>query len=127
MIQDWDDPVKIQKYFQLGVKESGAISNLKVRVSKKTLEELWAAVRIRGMRWITHEALQKDLFNVGYTSGAGGWEAWKAECCNKMDDELVPRFITHVFLPLYYQTGIANIYLVFRSGHDLRLNSSLSA
>jgi hypothetical protein len=60
-------------------------------ISKKVVEELWESVRARGMRWITHEAIQNKLFNVGYTSGVGPWEAWKEHCCNKADDRLVPR------------------------------------
>ena len=87
--KDWEDAGKIARKFQIGVKESGAISNLICRIPKKVAVDLYDAVRARGMRFVTHEAIQKDLFNTGFTSGVGSWEAWKAECCNKHDDALV--------------------------------------
>lgn len=87
LLQDWAEPSKVMRAFQIGKLEAQSITNLMKHVPKSVVDGLWDAVRPRGMRtWITHECLARDLFNVSYSSANGSWEAWKAECVNRHDD-----------------------------------------
>lgn len=86
ILQDWSEPAKVMRAFQIGRLESQSITNLMLHVPKSVVDALWAAVRPRGMRtWITHELLARELFNVSFSSATGSWEAWKAECVNRHD------------------------------------------
>lgn len=90
--QDWNNAAQVARAFQLGPKESQAVSNLQTKVSKEALEILREATRSRGMRhWINHDMISKDLFNRGFSSGqSGGVCAWVVELTNADDDVLEP-------------------------------------
>lgn len=75
------------RWFQLGKLEAQSVTNLRQHVDSAVLKELWAAVKPRGMKtWLSHEVIAKELFNVGYTSATGAWDAWKSECINPPRD-----------------------------------------
>ena len=87
--EDWSDPAKIAKAFQIGKLESEASSNLLEKVSPTVTEALTNAVRERGMRtFLLHETLAKNLFNQGWSSNTDGWAE---ECTNLSDNKLVDR------------------------------------
>ena len=93
--EDWSDPAKIAKAFQIGKLESEASSNLLEKVSPTVTEALTNAVRERGMRtFLLHETLAKNLFNQGWSSNADGWAE---ECTNLSDNKLVDRLHLQLF------------------------------
>lgn len=93
--EDWSDPAKIAKAFQIGKLESEASSNLLEKVSPTVTEALTDAVRERGMRsFLLHETLAKNLFNQGWSSNADGWTE---ECTNLSDNKLVDRLRKDLF------------------------------
>lgn len=76
--------------FNIGRAESLAVSNLQERVSDCMKHELREACRVRGMRqFLTHEAVSRDVFNRGWSSGQSNFGAWGAELMNDSDDVLV--------------------------------------
>lgn len=91
--KDWDDDRKVMRWFSVGKLEAQSVTNLRQHVDSKVLEKLWEAVKPRGMKiWLSHEVIAKELFNVGYTSATGQWDAWKSECVNAPKDHtLAPR------------------------------------
>lgn len=77
--------------FSIGEKEALAVSNLQERISPEVTAALRAEVRPRGMRrWLSHEILAKNLFNRGFSSGTGCWDAWNEQLTNGSDDALDP-------------------------------------
>ena len=69
------------------------------------MAQLREDIRPRGMNnWISHELLSKELFNRGFSSGQGTFDAWAEQCTNGSDDELVPRFhVTCYSWPMFSQ------------------------
>eukprot|EP00435_Cladocopium_sp_Y103_P038727 s2011_g10.t1 len=53
---DWDDDRKVMRWFAIGKLEAQAVSNLRRHVDKSVVDELWRAVKPRGMKlWLSHE------------------------------------------------------------------------
>ncbi|CAL1136878.1 unnamed protein product [Cladocopium goreaui] len=91
---EWDNRTKIQKAFQIGPKEAGAVSNLQDKISKTVVAQLREDIRSRGMnKWISHDVLARDVFNCGFSSGHGIFESWAEHCTNAADDRLVLLFL----------------------------------
>lgn len=75
------------RWFQLGKLEAQSVTNLRQHVDSFVMAELWESVKPRGMKvWLSHDVIAKELFNVGYTSATGPWDAWKSECVNAPKD-----------------------------------------
>ncbi|CAE7208396.1 cofG, partial [Symbiodinium sp. KB8] len=61
--------------------------------SAQVLARVTDSVRVRGLRYlISHEAIAKDVLNVGWTSGREKLEAWAVPLTNGSDDTLVMLF-----------------------------------
>lgn len=89
--KDWESATRIQKAFAIGSKEAASVSNLQLRISKKVVAQLRNDVRSRGMtKWLSHELLSRDLFNQGFSSGTGCYDAWSEQLTNSATDELDP-------------------------------------
>ena len=89
--EEWDNAAAVARAFSIGPKESAAVSNLQAHVSPTVTELLKEATRGRGMRrWITHDMLAREMFNLTWSSGQSGpLCAWVVELTNKPDDKLV--------------------------------------
>ena len=75
--------------FNIGARESEAVSNLKERIDKRVVAELKDACSSRGMRqFLTHETISKGLFNRGFSSGSFGLAAWNVELTNDSENVL---------------------------------------
>lgn len=95
--QEWENATKIQRAFQLGPRESAAVSNLMEKIPQQIVDQLREDIRPRGMgKWISHEILARDLFNRGFSSGVGVMESWNEQLTNGSDDELVSRWHTYI-------------------------------
>ena len=82
--QDWSSATKVAKAFSIGRLESAAIVNLVSKIQPCVVEALTEAVRARGMpKLITHEAIGKVIFNLGFSSGVAASEAWKDVLTNR--------------------------------------------
>lgn len=80
------------KIFQIGERESEAVSNLQDKVDLGVVQELRGIVRCRGMRrFLSHELIARGLFNKGFTSGTGVFDGWAEQLTNGSDGKLVPR------------------------------------
>ena len=91
MSEAWGNAASIARAFSIGKFEPQAIHNLQTKVVAEGVTALKAAVRARGMRgFLQHEAVARDVFNTGFTSGTGGLEVWASTLMNKDDGELVP-------------------------------------
>ena len=89
--EEWSDATKIQRAFEIGPQESKAVSHLQLRIHSQVVAELKEAVRCRGMRqWLPHDLIAKEIFNLGYSSGASGpFEAWHDQLTNANDNAVV--------------------------------------
>lgn len=77
------------RVYNIGPKESQAVSNLMTNISEKAVRFITDSVRARGMlKYISHDILGRNLLNRNFTSGMAGQEAWKTEFRNKDDDIL---------------------------------------
>lgn len=86
------------KAFGIGKMESEAVVALMTKIPEATVERLCAAVRMRGMsRFLSHECIAKQVFNLGWSSGVLSCESWKDELTNKADHRLAAR----LHLPLF--------------------------
>ena len=75
--------------YNIGPKESQAVSNLMTNISEKAVRFITDSVRARGMlKYISHDILGRNLLNRNFTSGVAAHEAWKNEFRNKDDDIL---------------------------------------
>ena len=87
LLQDWENAAALARAFQIGSKESQAVSNLQSRTDKGILHQLKQAVEIRGLRaFLTHDALAKGIFNLGFSSAQQSSEAWDAVLTNSDAD-----------------------------------------
>ena len=81
--KDWHDSTAVARAFSIGKAESTAVSRLLTSVHKAVLEKLIASVKKRGMqRLLLHDAIARDIFSEGFTSGQGTMEAWKDNLTN---------------------------------------------
>jgi hypothetical protein len=88
-LKDWNSATAVARAFSIGARESEAVSNLKEKIDKKIVAELKDACSSRGMRqFLTHEAISKGLFNIGWSSGSSGLAAWNVELTNDGDNHL---------------------------------------
>lgn len=79
----------MKRAFNIGKAEALAVVCLQSKVAPPVLEELKAAVRVRGLRqWVSHELISKEIFNVGFTSGCH-FEHWGDRLVNGTDNKLV--------------------------------------
>lgn len=86
------------KAFGIGKSESEAVVALMTKIPAATVERLCAAVRQRGMsRFLSHDCIAKQVFNLGWSSGILSCESWKDELTNKADHRLA----AHLNLPLF--------------------------
>lgn len=86
------------RVYNIGQKESQAVSNMMTNISKNALEFITNSVRSRGMlKYISHDILAKNILNRNFTSGISGLEAWRDEFRNKDDDVLVAWTLNQMF------------------------------
>ena len=110
--QEWASSTKVARAFSVGHLESKAIVNLVTKIREDVVQALTEAVRRRGMpKLITHEAcachdilclcvgsrlsvgmlhaltdcpeaIAKEVFNIGWSSGTGNASAWEQQLTN---------------------------------------------
>ena len=91
LIEEWNNTTQVARVFQIGPKESLAVSFLQCKISPEMVLKLREATRSRGLRqWLTHDIICRELFNRGFSSGqSGALCAWQVELTNGEDDALV--------------------------------------
>ena len=90
-LKDWGNASALARAFQIGAKESQAVSNLQSRTDKGVLDRLKQAVDRRGLRsFLTHDALAQGIFNLGFSSAQGASDSWEAILTNCDDNRVVP-------------------------------------
>lgn len=89
--EEWNSVTQVARVFQIGPKESQAVSFLQCKISPAMVMKLREATRSRGLRqWLTHDMICRELFNLGFSSGqSGALCAWQVELTNGEDDALV--------------------------------------
>ena len=88
--KDWESATSVATAFNVGPKESQAVSNLQSKVSPEILAELKGAVAVRGMKnFISHDLIAREIFNNGHSSAHGQCEPWLDTLTNSGDLVLV--------------------------------------
>ena len=81
--QDWHNHTAVARAFSIGKAESQAVSQLMTAVHPDVLKHLTLAVKKRGMpKLVLHDAIAREIFSEGYSSGQGCMEAWKDQLTN---------------------------------------------
>lgn len=83
----------VARAFSIGPKEAGAVQALQTRVHPWILAKLKKAVEVRGVRnFLTHDNIQRGLFNLGFTSAGNQSEQWQPVLTNGDDNRVVSGF-----------------------------------
>ena len=92
IVQEWHSATAVAKAFAIGKGEAAAVSALMSEVHPTVLARITESVKIRGMhRFLTHDAIGRGVFSMGFSSGIGNIEAWNDVLTNSEDQELEPQ------------------------------------